>query len=96
MNSENSIIETTAPVVMDTLPEVIPEAIVTTADPAVTEAIPGETTEQVGGVQIEFNPNGFVEQLPKMGTGMLGIFIVIGIIIVATGLINFIFKPRKK
>ena len=92
MNSENSIFETTAPVVT----EAIPEVIVATADPAVTGAIPGETTAQVGEVQIEFNPNGFVDQLPKMGTGMLGIFIVIGIIIAATGLINFIFKPRKK
>ena len=29
----------------------------------------------------EFNPSGFLEQLPKMGIGMLSIFIVIGLII---------------
>ena len=45
---------------------------------------------------IEFNPTGFIDQLPAMGFGMLGIFIVIGIIVAATYLLNFIFKPRNK
>ncbi len=45
---------------------------------------------------IEFDPSGFIDQLPTMGLGMLGIFIVIGIIVGATYLINFIFKPRNK
>ena len=44
----------------------------------------------------EFNPSGFLEQLPKMGIGMLSIFIVIGLIIGATCLVNIIFKPRNK
>ena len=45
---------------------------------------------------ISFNPSGFVEQLPTMGIGMLGIFIVIGIIVGSTYLLNFVFKPRNK
>ena len=32
---------------------------------------------------IQFNPSAFIETLPYMGKGMLGIFIVIGIIVVA-------------
>lgn len=37
---------------------------------------------------MEFNPMNFVYNLKYMGTGMLGIFVVIGIIIVATIVIN--------
>ena len=41
---------------------------------------------------ITFNPNGFVEMLPYMGKGMLVIFALIGVIILATLLINKIFS----
>lgn len=37
---------------------------------------------------MQFNPMNFVSNLKYMGTGMLGIFVVIGIIIVATIIIN--------
>ncbi|MBR5538773.1 MAG: oxaloacetate decarboxylase [Clostridia bacterium] len=37
---------------------------------------------------MQFNPMNFVANLKYMGTGMLGIFVVIGIIIVATIVIN--------
>lgn len=37
---------------------------------------------------IEFNPANFVSNLGYMATGMVGIFVVIGVIIVATVLIN--------
>ena len=37
---------------------------------------------------MQFNPMNFVTNLKYMGTGMLGIFVVIGIIIVATIVIN--------
>lgn len=43
---------------------------------------------------MEFNPMNFVANLKYMGIGMLGIFVVIGIIIVATVLINK-FANRK-
>ena len=39
-----------------------------------------------------FNPAGFVDRLSNMGVGMLVIFVVIGIIAVATALINKIFS----
>ena len=39
-----------------------------------------------------FNLMGFVERLPNMGVGMLVIFVVIGIIIGTTGLVNYLFS----
>ncbi|MBQ7817903.1 MAG: hypothetical protein IJ388_03810 [Oscillospiraceae bacterium] len=39
-------------------------------------------------VNLEFNPMAFVENLKHMGVGMLVIFVVIGIIILATKLVN--------
>ena len=33
---------------------------------------------------MEFHPEGFVENLNYMGAGMLGVFIIVGIIIAAT------------
>ena len=39
-------------------------------------------------VNLEFNPMAFVENLKHMGVGMLGIFIVIGIIVLLTMALN--------
>lgn len=39
-----------------------------------------------------FNPMGFVDRLSNMGIGMLVIFVVIGIIILTTILINWLFS----
>ena len=46
-------------------------------------------------MNFEFHPEGFVEQLPKMGIGMLGVFMIVGLIIVATYLITKL-TGRKK
>ena len=43
-------------------------------------------------VNLEFNPMAFVENLTHMGVGMLVIFVVIGIIILATKLVNYLFS----
>ena len=40
-------------------------------------------------MNFEFNPMGFVENLKYMGVGMLGVFIIVGIIIGATHLISY-------
>lgn len=42
-----------------------------------------------------FTPMNFVENLYYMGVGMLGIMIVIGVIILATVLLNKICSKRK-
>lgn len=43
-------------------------------------------------VNLEFNPMAFVENLKYMGIGMLVIFAIIGVIILATMLINYLFS----
>ena len=47
-------------------------------------------------MQLEFNPMDFVEMLPKMGLGMLAIFIVIGAIAASTFVLNKIFSKKDK
>ncbi len=44
---------------------------------------------------ITFDPNGFLEMIPYMGKGMLVIFVLIGVIILATLLINKIFSKKQ-
>ncbi|MBR7121992.1 MAG: hypothetical protein IKC95_00825 [Oscillospiraceae bacterium] len=46
-------------------------------------------------MNIQFDPMGFVQQLPRMGVGMLVIFVVIGLIILTTMLINWLFSENK-
>ncbi len=41
---------------------------------------------------LEFNPMAFVENLQYMGVGMLVIFVIIGVIILATKLVNYLFS----
>ncbi len=38
----------------------------------------------------------FMEMLPKLAIGMISIFIVIGVIIIVTSLLNKIFSKKKK
>ncbi len=42
------------------------------------------------------DPGRFVEMLPKLAMGMVSIFIVIGVIIIATSLLNKIFSKKKE
>ena len=42
-----------------------------------------------------FEPKNFIENLYRMGTGMLGIFIVIGIIILATVVLNKVTSKKN-
>ena len=48
--------------------------------------------EQAG---LAFDPNKFVEMLPYMGYGMLTIFVVIGVIILTTVVINKLFSKKQ-
>ncbi len=43
---------------------------------------------------LNFEPMRFVQMLDKMGIGMLVIFIIIGVIIISTLLINKIFSKK--
>ena len=42
-----------------------------------------------------FNPMNFVNNMGYMGAGMLGIFIVIGLIVVTTVVLNKVTAPKK-
>ena len=42
--------------------------------------------------ELGFNPMAFVENLQYMGVGMVVIFAIIGIIILATKLVNYLFS----
>jgi hypothetical protein len=42
------------------------------------------------------NPEAFMDSLPTMGLGMLGIFIVTGIIVLTVSALNIFTQPRKK
>lgn len=42
----------------------------------------------------DFVPGNFVANLQYMGLGMLGIFVVIGLIILATCLLNSLFRGK--
>ena len=43
-------------------------------------------------VNLQFEPMAFVENLQYMGVGMVVIFAIIGIIILATKLVNYLFS----
>lgn len=45
---------------------------------------------------MEFQPIEFVKSLVYMGKGLVGIFLVIGIIIGVTALLNKLTSPKKK
>ncbi len=42
-----------------------------------------------------FNPQNFITNLSYMGTGMLAILIVMGVIILATVILNKVFSDKK-
>ena len=46
-------------------------------------------------MNIQFNPTAFLDRLSNMGIGMLVIFVVIGLIILTTMLINWLFSDKK-
>lgn len=55
-----------------------------------------ETAESVNsGINLEFEPHRFIDMLPYMGKGMLVIFVIIAVIIVATVIINKSFSKKK-
>ena len=45
---------------------------------------------------MQFNPMNFITNLKYMGLGMLGIFVVIGVIILVTVILNKTTKPDEK
>ena len=52
--------------------------------------------ENSGENQFQFMPEKIVETIGYMGTGMIGIFLVIGLIVLATIVLNRVFHEKKK
>lgn len=53
-----------------------------------TEVTATEATVETSEKGFNFNPGAFVDNLSYMGLGMLGIFVVIGVIIIVTSLLS--------
>ena len=77
----------------------------TQTGPAPIEGAPVETNallsyenapETEEASKMIFEPMNFVKNLSYMGVGMLGIFIVIGVIIIAVVVLNKVTAPKKK
>ena len=47
-------------------------------------------------IEFMFEPIRFIENLPKLGIGLVVIFVIIGIIIGVTMLLNRVFSDKKK
>ena len=54
-----------------------------------------ETTEKAMQYEFAVTPDKFIDSLPIMGKGMIGIFIVMGIIILTVALLNHATAPKK-
>lgn len=81
---ETTIFETTAPAA---------EEILLIAEDSVTDA---EAITEVATTRDYWTPEGLKESAPIMGKGMLGIFIVMGIVIGCVSLLNNVSGPKKK
>ncbi len=55
-----------------------------------------ETTEKAMQYEFAFTPDKFIDALPIMGKGMLGIFIVTTVIILVVGALNKLSAPKAK
>ncbi len=87
MNTEN----------ITTAAEVTAEAIQTaeTVDLSATEITGTAEAIETTGTSLEFEPSNFVDNLGYMGSGMLGIFVVIGIIVGITYILNAVSKKKQ-
>lgn len=83
---ETTIIETTVPVT---------ESAVTSIEEIAAEAAV-ETTAVVEVTRDYWTPEGLKESAPIMGKGMLGIFIVMGIVIACVSVLNNASGSKKK
>lgn len=85
-------IVTTAETAVETVVETVAETVAET----IAETV-AETTAEVAPMlgNIDFQPMNFVNNLGYMATGMIGIFVVIGVIIVATTVINKAASKKK-
>lgn len=80
----------------DMAPDKIIEDVTDVGGVDQTEDITTTGDDKDDAPKMIFEPFHFVENLKYMGLGMLGIFVVIGVIIIATALLNKLFKDKKE
>ena len=71
-------------------------AIESMVDSAVETASNQGWGEMISEMINNADPMRFVDSLPYMGVGMLGIFLVMGILIIGTGVLNKVTNLKKK
>ncbi len=59
------------------------------------DSYPVETIVEKGEKGLQWHPEKALDTLPNMGKGMLVIFVIIGVIILATLVINKVFSNKK-
>jgi hypothetical protein len=77
-----------------TLEDVMTEAVETEATSETT--LVGGADAPLGNLIKDADPSRFVSSAKYMGIGMLGIFLVMGILIIGTAILNKVTKPKSK
>ncbi len=93
MNNETTVITETTAITLD---ELLTEAVTTEATSETT--VVGDAEAPIGNLFENADPSRFASTAKYMGIGMLGIFLVMGILIIGTAILNKITnrKPKNK
>lgn len=70
------------------------DASETVSKDAVEEVEEGESKDDMG-VELNFQADGFARNLKYMGLGMLGIFVVVGVVMLITFALNSVTSKKK-
>ena len=96
--AEDAVLADTVMMDIATAPEAIEDMVAETIDAAkdAVDAAEDASAELKTEKSMQFKPMAFVENLNIMGVGMLGIFVVIGAIILSVFVLNKLTSPKKK
>ena len=72
------------------------EAAAETTAAETTAAVTDTAVEETTAAGFMFEPGNFINNLQYMGSGMLGIFVVIGLIVIVTVILNKVMNRGKK
>lgn len=90
--AENVSEDTTATVSAETFAE---EAVSNETEPEENVSEDSALVEDSAFASLQIEPANFVNNLSYMGLGMLGIFIVIGLVMIMTFVLNRVFSGKK-
>ena len=81
VNTETTVVEESSEVVSSEIESSEPEK--------------NDESSKDNGIKFEFNPSGATRNLKYMGLGMLGIFVVVGVVILITFVLNSVTGKKK-